>query len=199
MNIKDLLREDDAVSPVIGVILMVAITVILAAVIGTFVLGLGDQVQSSAPNANFQFEYDTIQYDEADATSGTAPLTQVTVTHNGGQDVEAENIEIVVEGNTGYSLDNSNPGTNDVADTVSTPFASGTLSTGSSDTVAFYDTNGPGNGQDYTTGSTVPSNDGSGLTQADAGELSPNDEVLIIWTSPNGDSSNTIGQSTVPS
>jgi len=32
----------DAVSPVIGVILMVAITVILAAVIGTFVLGLGD-------------------------------------------------------------------------------------------------------------------------------------------------------------
>ena len=37
-------RDDDAVSPVIGVILMVAITVILAAVIGTFVLGLGDNV-----------------------------------------------------------------------------------------------------------------------------------------------------------
>lgn len=36
-----------AVSPVIGVILMVAITVILAAVIGTFVLGLGDSIGSS--------------------------------------------------------------------------------------------------------------------------------------------------------
>ena len=37
--------QQEAVSPVIGVILMVAITVILAAVIGTFVLGLGDQVE----------------------------------------------------------------------------------------------------------------------------------------------------------
>ena len=40
--------DDRAVSPVIGVILMVAITVILAAVIGTFVLGLGDQIGGSA-------------------------------------------------------------------------------------------------------------------------------------------------------
>ena len=40
-------RKDSAVSPVIGVILMVAITVILAAVIGTFVLGLGDNVQET--------------------------------------------------------------------------------------------------------------------------------------------------------
>mgnify|MGYP006276770415 CR=1 FL=1 len=39
--------EDRAVSPVIGVILMVAITVILAAVIGTFVLGLGESVQQN--------------------------------------------------------------------------------------------------------------------------------------------------------
>jgi flagellin-like protein len=36
--------SNNAVSPVIGVILMVAITVILAAVIATFVLGLGDRV-----------------------------------------------------------------------------------------------------------------------------------------------------------
>lgn len=45
-------REEgtEAVSPVIGVILMVAITVILAAVIGTFVLGLGEGV-SATPSA----------------------------------------------------------------------------------------------------------------------------------------------------
>ena len=41
-------NDDRGVSPVIGVILMVAITVILAAVIGTFVLGLGDQIGGSA-------------------------------------------------------------------------------------------------------------------------------------------------------
>jgi len=39
--------DDSAVSPVIGVILMVAITVILAAVIGTFVLGLGENVDGT--------------------------------------------------------------------------------------------------------------------------------------------------------
>jgi len=48
MNFKTLFQNDDrAVSPVIGVILMVAITVILAAVIGTFVLGLGDSLGGS--------------------------------------------------------------------------------------------------------------------------------------------------------
>jgi len=49
MNLKTAFQDNDrAVSPVIGVILMVAITVILAAVIGTFVLGLGDQIGGSA-------------------------------------------------------------------------------------------------------------------------------------------------------
>ena len=38
MDMKKLFADDSAVSPVIGVILMVAITVILAAVIGSFVL-----------------------------------------------------------------------------------------------------------------------------------------------------------------
>ena len=41
-------EEDRAVSPVIGVILMVAITVILAAVIGTFVLNLSGSVNEQA-------------------------------------------------------------------------------------------------------------------------------------------------------
>jgi len=48
MDLKQLSNDNTAVSPVIGVILMVAITVILAAVIGTFVLGLGDSVQQNA-------------------------------------------------------------------------------------------------------------------------------------------------------
>jgi flagellin-like protein len=50
--------DDSAVSPVIGVILMVAITVILAAVIGTFVLGLGDNVQEN-PTAGVSVDQNT--------------------------------------------------------------------------------------------------------------------------------------------
>jgi flagellin-like protein len=48
MKLENMFQDDNrGVSPVIGVILMVAITVILAAVIGTFVLGLGENVESN--------------------------------------------------------------------------------------------------------------------------------------------------------
>jgi len=40
-------RNDEAVSPVIGVILMVAITVILAAVIAAFVFGMAGNIQQT--------------------------------------------------------------------------------------------------------------------------------------------------------
>jgi len=59
-TIIDRLKESDrAVSPVIGVILMVAITVILAAVIGTFVLDLGQSAGNSAPSASLTVTADT--------------------------------------------------------------------------------------------------------------------------------------------
>jgi flagellin-like protein len=74
MKLKQLLTDDRAVSPVIGVILMVAITVILAAVIGTFVLGLGQNVQST-PQASFNFDFNQTN-------------TSVDVTHNGGDRLE---------------------------------------------------------------------------------------------------------------
>ena len=82
MELKHLLTADDenrAVSPVIGVILMVAITVILAAVIGTFVLGLGDQVQQTSPNAQWNWDQQS---------SG-----QLNVTHEGGDSVDATLLE----------------------------------------------------------------------------------------------------------
>ncbi|WP_246998707.1 type IV pilin [Halosolutus gelatinilyticus] len=50
-------EEERAVSPVIGVILMVAITIILAAVIAAFVLDLG-QSQSVGPAAGIQFDHE---------------------------------------------------------------------------------------------------------------------------------------------
>lgn len=49
--------DDRGVSPVIGVILMVAITVILAAVIATFVMNMGPS-ESTPANANWDWEYE---------------------------------------------------------------------------------------------------------------------------------------------
>jgi flagellin-like protein len=82
-NLKQLLTEDDAVSPVIGVILMVAITVILAAVIASFVLGLGDQAQQTTPQASFAWDYD--------ASGGN---NVVTITHDGGDSIQANELYV---------------------------------------------------------------------------------------------------------
>jgi flagellin-like protein len=75
---------DRAVSPVIGVILMVAITVILAAVIGTFVLGLGQDVSQTAPQASISME----------AVNDTA----VDVYHEGGDTLENSTTDFTVNG-----------------------------------------------------------------------------------------------------
>ncbi|NLV12993.1 type IV pilin [Haloarcula argentinensis] len=96
-NLKELLTDDDAVSPVIGVILMVAITVILAAVIASFVLGLGDQAQQATPQASFSWDYDADTTSDGDwsgelAQDGTDG--QVTITHDGGDTIEAGRLSL---------------------------------------------------------------------------------------------------------
>ena len=136
MQLKELLTEDRAVSPVIGVILMVAITVILAAVIGTFVLGLGDQVDESAPQVTLTFDYDT---------AGST----VNVTHDGGETLEGSTLELV--GSESGSINASVSGEYSAGDRVWT-------------------------GEGYSSGETL----------------------RVVWTNPNGGSTNTIASSTAP-
>jgi archaeal type IV pilus assembly protein PilA len=64
-------KNDEAVSPVIGVILMVAITVILAAVIAAFVFGMAGNITKTKVVA---------------ATMSRPNATTVIVTYSGGQD-----------------------------------------------------------------------------------------------------------------
>lgn len=52
------LTDDRAVSPVIGVILMVAVTVILAAVVATFALDFTDSTSANTPQVSFDSEYE---------------------------------------------------------------------------------------------------------------------------------------------
>lgn len=73
-------NNSEAVSPVIGVILMVAITVILAAVIAAFVFGMAGQIQSTKTIA--------VTMTQKDATT-------VTYTNMGGPDVaQLDHIDI---------------------------------------------------------------------------------------------------------
>ena len=79
---KRMNRNEDAVSPVIGVILMVAITVILAAVVGAFVFGM--QPTGNAPLASLQI------------TEATGE--QFKLEHGGGDVIEWNTTKMFLDG-----------------------------------------------------------------------------------------------------
>lgn len=98
-----------AVSPVISVILVTAITVILAAVIGTFVLGLSDSVNSQGPQVatSIQDAENTVsQVPRIEYTGEGGNLVDVVgdgqdyvrIEHRGGEVVPMNDLEIQVVG-----------------------------------------------------------------------------------------------------
>jgi len=111
MQLKKLLADDEGVSPVIGVILMVAITVILAAVIAAFVLGLGDS-GTETPQASFDFDYDG---------SVDGNNTALTITVESGDTIDGSQLSVEGDGLDGISDTNI--------------FGDGDVTAGSSDTI----------------------------------------------------------------
>lgn len=88
MNFK---QNEDAVSPVIGVILMVAITVILAAVIAAFVFGMTGTVATT----------------KTVAVTATQDGTAIVLTYQGGADAATLNyLTITIEPSTGGQVTN---------------------------------------------------------------------------------------------
>ena len=81
MRIK-MMRNEDAVSPVIGVIMMVAITVILAAVMGAFVFSMSPS--DKAPIASIQVK---------EANGDTFKLE-----HGGGDEIRWNTTKIFLDG-----------------------------------------------------------------------------------------------------
>jgi len=113
---------------------MVAITVILAAVIGTFVLGLGEQVQQTTPQATFDFDY-----------AGN----DAEITHEGGDNLNGDNSGSVVI--TSDSATDTQWG--------------------------------------------LPISAGESVTHSG---VSSGETVRVVWTAPDGSTSQTIGRSSVP-
>jgi len=122
MNLKELFTDDDAVSPVIGVILMVAITVILAAVIASFVLGLGGSTNTT-PTADFDFDYNN---------SGNS---NVVIAHNTGDTIDSDRVTVKVDGT---EINSNKSGSEYYLD----PAFSNDISSGSSATVKANSTSG---------------------------------------------------------
>lgn len=90
-----LVTDKTGVSPVIGVILMVAVTVIIAAVIGSSVLGLADSVSETPPQVQLEVEHTTMelpdgsQEDFSSASDNPDEEFRVAIIrHSGGETID---------------------------------------------------------------------------------------------------------------
>jgi len=100
MELPPFAGDDRAVPPVVGVILMVAITVILAAVVGTVAVGFTDRFGQSTPQTSFGFEYDAgtaagvdCSFDVTDdSDAGT-----LTVAHESGEAIDGDQLFLVTD------------------------------------------------------------------------------------------------------
>lgn len=93
--------EDRGLSPVVSVLLLIAVVVVMVGAIGTFMFGLGGTaLQSGAPQSTMSFSWDQ----DAD---------ELTVTHDGGPELTDQNslgIQIWVEGQNTRTWANASGG-----------------------------------------------------------------------------------------
>ena len=96
-------KDERAVSPVIGVILMVAITVILAAVIASFVLGMGGKLVATPPQAQLAV-FDDPKTDTEITAYNFSSL--VRLQHRGGDPLVVSELKIILEDPSGTQYTN---------------------------------------------------------------------------------------------
>jgi flagellin-like protein len=124
------LKGEDAVSPVIGVILMVAITVILAAVIAAFVFGMGPPEQ--APQASLRASAATLSGENV-----------IKLEHQGGDQIilASANTKITVAGNNTVLTNMSYDTAFDAGETLYIFNKGGTITIGNSTAATGANTN----------------------------------------------------------
>lgn len=110
MKFEQLRNDEKAVSPVMGVALLIAIVVILAAVIAAVVMGVGPS-GDGAPSAKLSFDYDS-------STGG------LLVVHDGGDTLPADEVYYKVNGGAATQFSTADVTTGDEVN-LSTTLADG--------------------------------------------------------------------------
>lgn len=185
MSVTELFSDDEAVSPVIGVILMVAITVILAAVIGAFVIGIGDD-QSTVPQASWDTSQSTETYENINALDNEVASTKVVqVSHQSGASIDHSNIAVTVNGDAAFELEDAE----DAEATSIFDDGDDEVTAGDSATIVVY-----GPAEDVENNEIVVNDDEDFdiSSPAEANRLESGDTVRIIWTSDDGSDSSVL-------
>lgn len=188
---------------VLGTVLMVGVTVVVAAAVGGATLVVVDQAQNP-PAVAVETNQRVGVVVETNGFNGTAPSEQanrsVTFVHTAGASVDPDRLSVTVNGYPAYDVFNPvNPG----YATVARAPARSTFGAGTHLRVVVY-------GQVYTDGPESPSglpsffhNSGTLQRSLDdpnshrANELRPGDTVRLVWTSLSGLSSYVLVEHTV--
>ncbi|MFT4891038.1 MAG: FlaG/FlaF family flagellin (archaellin) [Halobacteriales archaeon] len=94
MRVRNPATDDAAVSSVIAVVLMVALTIVLAASVGVFVLGIGQEATNQADTPKVKYATEYVNESGSDAT--------LSITVKGGDTVKAANLEVIIDGTTAW-------------------------------------------------------------------------------------------------
>ncbi len=92
--------DEKGVSPVVGVILMVAITVVMAAAIASFVFGMGSKVVTTPPQAMM-----SLSDNPAELTGNESDDAVFDMTHAGGDVLTCSDLKIMVYTKNGTQID----------------------------------------------------------------------------------------------
>lgn len=120
MHLRALFTDDRAVSPVIGAVMLVAMTVIFGTSAGVVIMNLSDQMSTDKPRANFEVAYENFD-------DGTPDNDKLTVRHGGGNSLATDQLGILVDDDTLYANGGAGPDSGGV--TVS-GWSSDTISVG---------------------------------------------------------------------
>lgn len=97
--------DDRSVSPVIGVVLMIAVTVTLVAVVAPVVFAVSNSAGESPPEADFTFFYAESEAGTEDSFGNDGGDGLLTIGLESGSAIPAEELSIVVESSGGELVD----------------------------------------------------------------------------------------------
>jgi flagellin-like protein len=201
-------EENRAVSPVVGVAILVGITVILASVVGAFVFGLVS-IGESSPDASFTFSQETSAFNTTTSggpNDGDNNVTTIRVTHNSGETIQTDQLFAKVSGNksepqsneTVYQIDYNGDDNNDGWHLVLNDSGgeNTVVKPGSSFVIGFYgvkkDTIAGDDIADYNPGGVHPPGEKIGFESGGDGvneesfKIGECDLVEIVWRSDSG-------------
>ena len=129
-----------SVSPVIGAVLMIAVTVVLASTAAAFVFGFGDRINTTAPQTGFSTKYTGSPEGSTDSwghsyggdfdNDGTAETGELDVEFTSGEGIDAERVSVSYPGGTnettaGTDIDSNGDGELDAGDSFRLAVAPG--------------------------------------------------------------------------